>query len=65
MKYYLCTWGTNYGLDCCIIAAKDEESATTIAKSDNSGLIWDNFELNEIIPQEKEGIMDIDFFNNY
>lgn len=64
MKLFLCTWGHNYGLGCCIIAAKDKKQAELIAESDPSGTIWDGFELNEIVTPDKEGIIDIPFYQH-
>lgn len=64
MKLYLCTQGTNYGLGCCVISAKDIESANKIANEDKTGLIWDRFEINEIVPSDKEEILKIDFYNH-
>lgn len=65
LKLFLCTWGTNYGLGCCVIAANSLEEANTIAKSDTTGLIWDSFENNEIITPKETGIIPINFYNHY
>jgi hypothetical protein len=62
MKLFLCTWMTNYGLDCCVIAAKDKLSAELIANGEPSGMIWEDFELNEIITPNKEGILPLSFY---
>lgn len=60
MKLYLCTWITNYGLNCCVISAKDEQSANILA---NGYGAWPGFELNEIISSNEEEVLSIDFYN--
>ncbi len=62
MKLYLCTWGTNYGLDCCIVSALNEENAKKIALANGA---WDTIEVNEIVSSAKEEVVKIDFYNNY
>jgi len=63
MKLYLCTWGTNYGLDCCIVSALTEESAKQLALADRA---WpDTLEANEIKSSDKEEVLKINFYNNY
>ncbi len=62
MKLYLCTWGTNYGLDCCIVSAESIEIAKNLATKSGS---WDSLEINEIVPSDKEEVLKIDFYNNY
>lgn len=62
MKLYLCTWGTNYGLDCCIVSAKNEENARKIAI--NERIAWEGVEANEIIPSNKEEVIHIDFYHH-
>ena len=61
MKLYLCTWGTNYGLDCCLVSALSEENALKIATE--KGKAWDGVEANEIVPSDKEEVIRIDFYN--
>lgn len=63
MKLYLVTWGTNYGLDCCIVEALTENRAIALAFEGKRA--WEGAEANEIIPTGNAGVLKIDFYNNY
>ncbi len=63
MKLWLCTWGTNYGLQCCVVSALTMKSAFVFAL--DYGAWPDSLEINEIIPRTEEGVIRIDFYNNY
>lgn len=62
MKLYLCTWVTNFGLDCCVVSALSEANARQIAIT--HGNAWDSVEVNEIIPSNKEEVIYIDFYKH-
>jgi len=62
MRLYLCTWGTNYGLDCCVVSALNEDNAKKLAINHGA---WDTIEINEIKTSNNEEVINIDFYNNY
>lgn len=58
MKLYLCTWDTNYGLNCCVVSALNEDNAKALALNHGA---WDSIEANEIVLSNEEKVIPINF----